>query len=280
VLPWSIIAEGFEHEGERILYGSIPRGIHRPKQMKGAALSIKTTVPKPDKQARYDDQLASEANHFVYCFQGDDPNTYDNQLLCEAHRLGAPLIYFYGLEPGIYEPLWPVYVTMWSASHLHCLIAADTAGAHLDGGVDAHVAAVRRAYATTEAKVRLHQHAFRRLVLRAYDTRCTICNLPRRELLEAAHILPDRDERGRPEVPNGLALCQLHHSAFDAKLLGIRPDHRIEIAPQLLLERDGPVLEHALKGFHGESIHLPKKRRDRPRIEYLEECYEAFLRAG
>ncbi|HNW35282.1 MAG TPA: HNH endonuclease, partial [Candidatus Ozemobacteraceae bacterium] len=37
-------------------------------------------------------------------------------------------------------------------------------------------------------------------------------------------ILPDDDERGAPEVSNGLCLCRLHHGAFDTDLLGIRPD--------------------------------------------------------
>jgi len=65
-------------------------------------------------------------------------------------------------------------------------------------------------------------------VLGAYDTRCAISNLPVPELLQAAHIIPDRDERGRPEVPNGLCLSTLHHTAYDRNLLGIDPTSRKE----------------------------------------------------
>jgi len=42
--------------------------------------------------------------------------------------------------------------------------------------------------------------------------------------------------------------------------MGIRPDHAIEIAPRLMDEHDGPVLEQALKGFHGGRIHVPRKK--------------------
>jgi len=116
-------------------------------------------------------------------------------------------------------------------------------------------------------------------VLRAYETRCAICRLPRSELLEAAHIIPDRDVRGHPEVPNGLALCRLHHGVFDANLLGIRPDHRIEIAPKLMREHDGPVLELGIKAFDGKAINLPRRRIDLPSEKYLEERYELFRAA-
>jgi putative restriction endonuclease len=48
-----------------------------------------------------------------------------------------------------------------------------------------------------------HEKTFRQRVLRAYQERCAICRLRHRELLEAAHILPDGDPRGEPIVSNG-----------------------------------------------------------------------------
>jgi len=39
--------------------------------------------------------------------------------------------------------------------------------------------------------------------------------LRRQELLDAAHITPDSDAEGEPVVSNGVALCKLHHAAFD-----------------------------------------------------------------
>ena len=70
-------------------------------------------------------------------------------------------------------------------------------------------------YITTLVQRRLHQQAFRERVLLAYREACSICRLRHRELLDAAHILPDRHPLGEPLVSNGLALCTLHHAAFD-----------------------------------------------------------------
>ena len=57
------------------------------------------------------------------------------------------------------------------------------------------------------------------------------------ELLDAAHIVPDADE-GEPVIPNGLALCKLHHAAFDRYFLGVRPDYVLQVRPdQHFLER-------------------------------------------
>jgi putative restriction endonuclease len=137
-----------------------------------------------------------------------------------------------------------------------------------------------RRYETVLVKKRLHQEVFRHHVLTAYESRCAVCRLPNPRLLEAAHIIPDRDPRGRPAVPNGLALCRLHHGAFDANLLGVRPDYVVEISRELLDEHDGPTLEYAIKGFDGEPLTVPRRRSDRPDPDLLEERYEEFRRAG
>ena len=283
VLPWSVIYEGFEHQGQRMRFCNMPRGIFRPRQMRGGALSIKTTVPKPGKTARYDDQIASDSPYFEYCYQGKDPRAHDNRWLRAACELRAPLIYFYGVEPGLYWPIWPVFITLMDDRALTCRVAVDErrdqATPILAACMDEARAVLRREYVTAETKRRLHQGAFRERVLRAYEERCAVCNLPRRELIQAAHIIPDRDERGRPEVANGLALCSLHHSAFDANLLGIRPDTVVEISHKLLRERDGPVLERALKAFDGERLRVPRRRLLRPRADYLEMRFELFRAA-
>lgn len=67
----------------------------------------------------------------------------------------------------------------------------------------------QRAYATVAVKRRLHQQRFRELVVSAYQVASAMCRLRHGELLDTAHILADRDECGRPEVPNGLCLCKV-----------------------------------------------------------------------
>src|SRR5439155_26340260 len=105
-----------------------------------------------------------------------------------------------------------------------------------------------RRYATRATIVRLHQQSFRMRVLQAYRERCAICRLRHQELLEAAHILRDGHPRGRPIVPNGLALCSLHHAAFDRNVLCVGPDLTVEDRVDILDGADGPKQVHGLLG--------------------------------
>lgn len=123
---------------------------------------------------------------------------------------------------------------------------------------------------------RLHQAAFRERVLRAYQRHCAICRLKRDRLLEAAHVIADTDERGVPMVSNGIALCSLHHRAFDAYLITVTPDYVVEVRPDVLGEIDGPMLIHGLQGFHKQGIRVPRRERDRPDRDLLEERYAVF----
>ena len=123
----------------------------------------------------------------------------------------------------------------------------------------------------------MHQARFRERVIRAYGSQCAICGLSYGELLDAAHIIPDNEPSGEPIVPNGLALCRLHHAAFDRYFMGVRPDYIIEVRPDILEDSDGPTLQHAIQGLHGQSIFLPKKADQRPSKERLSFRYKRFL---
>lgn len=137
-----------------------------------------------------------------------------------------------------------------------------------------------RAYATREARYRLHQQRFKLEVMRAYRHRCAICTLRERELVQAAHISADVEAAGIAVVVNGLALCAIHHLAFDRNLLGIDPGGLVHIADRLLREIDGPMLRTGLQGFHGASIALPRRPEDRPDPARLEARFEQFSRAA
>lgn len=72
--------------------------------------------------------------------------------------------------------------------------------------------AMERRYALRQVKVRLHQASFRAAVIAAYGGRCAVSGLPEQQLLDAAHIAADADERlGQPIITNGLPLSKLHH---------------------------------------------------------------------
>lgn len=90
------------------------------------------------------------------------------------------------------------------------------------------------------------------------------------EFLDAAHIGADREERGEPLFKNGVSLCKLHHAAFDALFLTIRPDDfRIVVRQDILAEEDGPMLLHGLQGLYGQVIQRPRNPELRPDPELL-----------
>jgi putative restriction endonuclease len=86
-----------------------------------------------------------------------------------------------------------------------------------------------RADPTRDARILLHQQRFKLDVMRAYRSRCAICSLRERALVQAAHV-PDVDGEGIAAVVNGFALCAIHHLAFDRNLLGIDPQGVVHIA--------------------------------------------------
>jgi len=140
--------------------------------------------------------------------------------------------------------------------------------------------ALERRYALRAVKQRLHQASFREAVISAYNGRCALSGLPEPLLLDAAHIVSDKDERlGQPVVPNGIPLSKIHHAAFDAHLIGIDPDYGMHVSERLLARRDGLMLE-ALKRLSGGTIHLPARAKDRPDRDRLAIRFDRFKRVA
>ena len=107
-----------------------------------------------------------------------------------------------------------------------------------------------------------------------------MCRLPFGELLDAAHIQTDADG-GAARVSNGLALCRIHHGAFDTNILGIDADYHVSIKESVLETFDGPTLQHALKDMHGAKLaQLPTHRHERPDRSLLDERFQKFMRAS
>lgn len=280
VLPRATLATGFTFDGTRVpLIG--PQGIFKPAILPEVPLSI-TTVPVVEGKPRpYADEVGA-TGLLLYRYRGTDPSHRDNVGLRLALNRRAPLIYLYGVVPGQYLPVWPVYIVADDPQTLAFSVAVDELrvvatgmGAQPEAAVEA-----RRQYITAVTQRRLHQESFRQRVLQAYQTQCAICRLRHAELLEAAHILPDGHPKGEPIIPNGLALCKLHHAAFDRHILGVRPDLVVEVRLDILREADGPMLRHGLQEMQGSKILVPRTDRLRPRREFLEERFALFQRAA
>lgn len=253
------------------------QGIWKPGSYR-AALSFRTSYTEPGKTPPYEDSTGADGR-FRYKWRGTDSNHSENIGLREAMNRRLPLIWFRGvaMNPARYQVITPVYIVDEEPElQQFVFVAAEDAQAAFDLSTSAHEIVARR-YLLRMAKARVHQPVFRSMVLSAYENRCTVCKLAHPSLLDAAHIVPDNDERGVAAVVNGLAMCKIHHAAFDGFFLGIRSDYVIEIRQDLLEEVDGPMLRHGLQELHGRQLmSIPKSRRDRPKAELLEHKYEQF----
>lgn len=280
-IAWRALSRGFDFKGRRVpLVG--PQGIFKPAVLREVPLSI-LTVPVEEGQPRpYDDVIGYDGS-ILYRLRGTDPEHHNNVWLRRAMLRRVPLVYFHGIREGLYSAAYPAFVTDEVRDELAFRVEIDDvryAMEHQFGGVAESQEDGRRRYVTTVTCRRIHQEGFRARVLTAYSGSCAVCLLRHTVLLDAAHILPDRHERGLPVVSNGLSLCKIHHAAFDLDILGIRPDLVVEIREDILREKDGPMLQHGLQERHGKPLmKVPMRADKRPNIEHLEARYEQFRRA-
>jgi putative restriction endonuclease len=280
LVPVDALREGFLYDGHRISFGSFFKGIHRPKEMRGpAALTLTTAARVPGKRAAYEDELDIENRAIVYHYRAGSIDQPDNRALRAAYQTQVPLIYFHGVAPGQYMVVQPVFVTADDPGGRVVLLEVGLPYQDLQGQGLVSPPDLRE-YALREVRLRLHQQRFRRDVLRAYRQRCTVCALRESALVQAAHIVEDPDPEGIAAVVNGLALCAIHHLAYDRNLLGIDPQGVVHIARRLLDQQDGPMLREGLQGFHGSTIQLPARVPDRPDPVRLETRFERFTAAS
>ncbi|MEH0108782.1 HNH endonuclease [Tersicoccus sp. MR15.9] len=275
-LTWLDI-EDFRFDDDGIILRNRYKGIWKPRQLE-SAFSITTAYRAPGADRPYEDAIHADGR-IRYKWRGDDPDHPDNRALREAMRQRKPLIWFHGVGRGLYQAIFPVFLVAEEPQMQQFVVATD-------GTQDIPVAPASvaeealRQYVERTTLARVHQPVFRSMVMRAYDTRCAVCELKHGQLLDAAHITPDSHADGIAAVTNGLALCKIHHSAFDARILGIDPDYTVHIRPDLLDEIDGPMLRYGLQERHGQKLMaLPKLRGERPDRQRLEHSFERF-RAG
>ena len=115
---------------------------------------------------------------------------------------------------------------------------------------------------------------FRQEVLEAYDERCTVCEYDirfgdRLLGLEAAHIRWHSHDGG-DVVPNGLALCAVHHRALDRGALSLDAKgggFRILISGKV--GGRSPAAGRLL-GFRGKAVRLPVSAADAPDRRFVE----------
>ncbi len=89
---------------------------------------------------------------------------------------------------------------------------------------------------TRESAIRTR--GFRQAIIDVYGYKCAFCEMKINSPdslsweVEAAHIVP-HSSLGRDDIWNGLALCHLHHWAFDVGWFALRDDYTISVSPKV-----------------------------------------------
>ena len=134
--------------------------------------------------------------------------------------------------------------------------------------------------AGTKSRSEGRDRSFREVILRAYASRCALCELDVRVDerpigLEAAHIRW-HSAGGPAQVANGIALCVLHHKFFDSGLFTVSSDLTVLVGGLAA----GRSVEASLNKYRGLDLPVvPDRPEERPASEYLEWHRRAVFRA-
>lgn len=260
-------------------------GIWRVRDESDAAISILTAY-SPDERMRPYEDTVGEDGLLRYKWRGSDAQLADNVWLRTALERHLPLVWFIGIGymPGtktqVFRPQFPVWLVAEEPISQQFVVAVEDTQRALPAGASGEVIDITRRYNERVVRARLHQPLFRSAVIYAYERRCAVCRLPFAELLDAAHIQADAED-GSARVSNGLALCKIHHGAFDSNIIGISPDYVVHVKESVLATFDGPTLQHAIKEMNGERLRqLPRSRAEQPDRELLAARFDTFTKAS
>ncbi|MEK6752572.1 MAG: HNH endonuclease [Chloroflexota bacterium] len=136
---------------------------------------------------------------------------------------------------------------------------------------DIQIQNVARKTTVVSVSKKLRDVGFRKRVLTAYSFHCAVCGI-QLKLVEAAHIIPVNHDNGTDETRNGIALCALHHKAYDQSLITIVEDYSIQISRNRVSELQNQRISDGLAKFSQDLrpiIILPPAVSDRPHAEYI-----------
>ncbi|HEY7544041.1 MAG TPA: HNH endonuclease [Blastocatellia bacterium] len=107
----------------------------------------------------------------------------------------------------------------------------------------------------------LRSAAFRGVIMKLYNYTCAACRLriitiDGAAAVDAAHIVPFSESHD-DSVGNGLALCKLHHWAFDLGLLAIDDSYKLLVSTSF--DEEGPS-EFLLNNLRNKKMLLPPQK--------------------
>lgn len=246
----------FRFRGQPVHLSS-QQGIFKPKELE-LPLSIRTAIGSP----YADETVDGERVRYNYAVPSRE---YDNDGLKRCRDFGVPLIYFHQVKakpnPEFYI-FAPVFIAGWDdVTRTFVVDLSERMTVEMDTIVAerpevTYLAHLQKGYVETRVERRLHQARFRNEILRAYRDRCAVCVLRLRPLLDAAHVVPDTAPTSLLTTNDGLALCALHHRAFDARILSYDDRYRVRIElPRGSHRGDGE--QSMLLQFDGRPLTLP-----------------------
>ena len=139
-----------------------------------------------------------------------------------------------------------------------------------DAQIDALAASPRRMIVQM-LKRKYRERDFAARVLSAYRQRCAVCGV-QLKLVEAAHILPVAADGSTDDTTNGLALCALHHRAFDTNLFSFNESYEVQVSNRRIEELRAADLLLGMSNFQKAllpALALPADRRDYPSPTYI-----------
>jgi len=121
----------------------------------------------------------------------------------------------------------------------------------------------------TQARRKARDTAFSNEVKEIYEFACAVCGKKRFTSskypeVESSHIYPKK-KNGANDLRNGIALCKLHHWAFDNGLFSLKDDYSIVIEDRI--KNDANYEE--ISRFAKKKIRLPKIQGFKPHPIFL-----------
>lgn len=274
------LEKGFMWHGHRLQLTHRMQGIWKPAGF-SSALTFKTAATEAGKAAPYDGRI-DESGFLRYKFASSSSKQWSNKAMFVAAERGYPLAWLVGVKPTsntlYYYARFPAFIENIDHHLSEFVISIRDTLTEADAELTSDATPqIERKYVSRWTRARIHQHDFREHVISAYDISCAVCDLPHAQLLEAAHIIPDVEESGAPEISNGLALCRVHHTAYDRSLIGIDATHRIHVAERAKkLETDRK--HTSLTAFDGKFLtHIPKSPNLRPDEVRIGNRFDRFI---
>ncbi len=120
----------------------------------------------------------------------------------------------------------------------------------------------------------MRRKAFQTGVRRLYHEKCSLCELGYHFKgepigIEAAHLIPVKDNGTSKDLRNGILLCSNHHNLFDRYLWTLDQDYRVLVKDDGLFRKSAEN-NHVLKMEGLQLPNLPDKKYDLPAPEAIE----------